>query len=238
MDADEVRTALAGFAVSDPEEAVQHAVAEGVVLVFQDDDEDAAMEPEGAQDAGEPSEDGNGNGNGNGDGDEDGTRSDAEPVRVLLGLDRYALAEESLADGLARLVNSCEKGADWTDAAAAAPTPSAGELIRAAATAAWSPTAGASGPGTSLRPSSLPPAVSGCGRWAPPTARTGSAGWRPPPVIPGPPSRSPPCSRARAGRAGTRKARSPWTYWWCWTLRRSMWRRRRCWWSRSATGRG
>uniref|UniRef100_A0AAU3H2W3 ATP-binding domain-containing protein n=1 Tax=Streptomyces sp. NBC_01401 TaxID=2903854 RepID=A0AAU3H2W3_9ACTN len=135
MDADEVRTALAGFAVSDPEEAVQHAVAEGVVLVFQDDDEDAAMEPEGAQDAGEPSEDGNGNGNGNGDGDEDGTRSDAEPVRVLLGLDRYALAEESLADGLARLVNSCEKGADWTDAAAAAPTPSAGELIRAAATA-------------------------------------------------------------------------------------------------------
>ncbi|WP_406150439.1 helix-hairpin-helix domain-containing protein [Streptomyces sp. NBC_01012] len=130
MDADEVRTALAGFAVSDPGEAVQHAVAEGVVLVFQEDEaEDAVMEPEGAQDAGEPS--------GGGDGYEagDGTRSDTEPVRVLLGLDRYALAEESLADGLARLVNSCEKGADWTDAAAAAPTPSAGELIRAAATA-------------------------------------------------------------------------------------------------------
>ncbi|MFJ8861192.1 helix-hairpin-helix domain-containing protein [Streptomyces sp. NPDC102451] len=122
MDADEVRTALAGFAVTDPAEAVQHAVAEGVVLVFQDDEAAAeATEPAGDEEAAEQSE--------------DGTRSDEEPVRVLLGLDRYALAEESLADGLARLVNSCEKGADWTDAAAAAPSPSAGELIRAAATA-------------------------------------------------------------------------------------------------------
>ncbi|MGW8695301.1 ATP-binding domain-containing protein, partial [[Kitasatospora] papulosa] len=66
---------------------------------------------------------------------EDGAGGDDEPVRVLLGLDRYALAEESLADGLARLVNSCEKGADWTDAATAAPSASAGELIRAAASA-------------------------------------------------------------------------------------------------------
>ncbi|MFE4215700.1 helix-hairpin-helix domain-containing protein [Streptomyces sp. NPDC056844] len=122
MDADEVRTALAGFAVTDPAEAVQHAVAEGVVLVFQDDEaEEDVPEPEGAEEAGEPS------------GEE--PQGDQEPVRVLLGLDRYALAEESLADGLARLVNSCEKGADWTDAAAAAPSPSAGELIRAAATA-------------------------------------------------------------------------------------------------------
>ncbi|MYQ37223.1 ATP-dependent exoDNAse (exonuclease V), alpha subunit, helicase superfamily I [Streptomyces sp. LamerLS-316] len=122
MDADEVRTALAGFAVTDPAEAVQHAVAEGVVLVFQDDEaEGDAQEPDGAEEAGEPS------------GEE--PRGDQEPVQVLLGLDRYALAEESLADGLARLVNSCEKGADWTDAAAAAPSPSAGELIRAAATA-------------------------------------------------------------------------------------------------------
>ncbi|MFE9364057.1 helix-hairpin-helix domain-containing protein [Streptomyces sp. NPDC006978] len=122
MDAEEVRTALAGFAVADPAEAVQHAVAEGVVLVFQDDEaEEGALEPEGAEEAGEPSG--------------DAPRADQEPVQVLLGLDRYALAEESLADGLARLVNSCEKGADWTDAAAAAPSPSAGELIRAAATA-------------------------------------------------------------------------------------------------------
>ncbi|MEU8705726.1 ATP-dependent RecD-like DNA helicase [Streptomyces sp. NPDC048565] len=129
MDADEVRKALAGFAVSDPEEAVQHAVADGVVLVFQDGDAEDAEDA----DAGELSGD-EGRDQGKDEG-EDGTRGDAEPVRVLLGLDRYALAEESLADGLARLVNSCEKGADWTDAAAGAPTPSAGELIRAAATA-------------------------------------------------------------------------------------------------------
>ncbi|MFJ4843680.1 helix-hairpin-helix domain-containing protein [Streptomyces sp. NPDC088746] len=125
MDADEVRTALAGFAVTDPGEAVQQAAAEGVVLVFQDDGaDDGATELEGAEEAEEA-----------GETPEDGTRGDEEPVTVLLGLDRYALAEESLADGLARLVNTCEKGADWTEAAAAAPSPSAGELIRAAATA-------------------------------------------------------------------------------------------------------
>lgn len=119
LDADEVRAGLAGLSVADPGEAVQQAVAEGVVLVFQDGD--GAAEPQETTEAEEPSEDGAG--------------SDEEPVRVLLGLDRYALAEESLADGLARLVNSCGKGADWTEAADAAPSPSAGELIRAAANA-------------------------------------------------------------------------------------------------------
>ncbi|MFI9501578.1 helix-hairpin-helix domain-containing protein [[Kitasatospora] papulosa] len=120
LDAEEARKALAGFAVTDPTGAVEHAVAEGVALVFQDGVD--ATEAEGtAQDTEEASEDGAG--------------GDDEPVRVLLGLDRYALAEESLADGLARLVNSCEKGADWTDAATAAPSASAGELIRAAASA-------------------------------------------------------------------------------------------------------
>ncbi|MFE4450498.1 helix-hairpin-helix domain-containing protein [Streptomyces sp. NPDC056796] len=117
LDADEVRKALAGFAVTDPGEAVQQAVAEGVVLVFQDGPEETGQE--GGDDAEETSG--------------EGTPGDEEPVQVLLGLDRYALAEESLADGLARLVNSCGKDTDWTDAAAAAPSPSAGELIRAAA---------------------------------------------------------------------------------------------------------
>ncbi|MFB8026103.1 MULTISPECIES: helix-hairpin-helix domain-containing protein [unclassified Streptomyces] len=119
LDADETRTALEGFAVTDPGEAVQHAVAEGVVLVFQDGvDATGAEEPGGTgEEAGE-----------------EGPQAGEEPVRVLLGLDRYALAEESLADGLGRLVNSCDKGADWSQAAAAAPSPSAGELIRAAST--------------------------------------------------------------------------------------------------------
>ncbi|WP_458335298.1 helix-hairpin-helix domain-containing protein [Streptomyces sp. 372A] len=119
LDADQVREALAGRGVGDPAAAVQHAVAEGVVLVFQDGPEDQA-------DAGED--------------DAEGVGEAAAPGPVLLGLDRYALAEESLADGLARLVDGLARlvdggdgEADWSEAAAAAPSPSAAELIRAAA---------------------------------------------------------------------------------------------------------
>lgn len=119
LDAEQVRAALAGRAVSDPDAAVQHAIAEGVVLVFQDG-------PEGEESDEETAETGAGD-----DGAEEA--AGAEPVQVFLGLDRYALAEESLADGLARLVNACEKDADWSDAAAAAPSPSAAELMRTAA---------------------------------------------------------------------------------------------------------
>ncbi|MFE6040291.1 helix-hairpin-helix domain-containing protein [Streptomyces sp. NPDC056452] len=122
LDASQVRAALAERAVTDPDAAVEHAVAEGVVLVFQD-----GLDPADAAEPEEPEGD-----------DEDGAQDahdEQEPVQVLLGLDRYALAEESLADGLARLVNACEKGADWTQAAAAAPSPSAAELIRTVATA-------------------------------------------------------------------------------------------------------
>ncbi|MFE1403085.1 helix-hairpin-helix domain-containing protein [Streptomyces sp. NPDC058770] len=117
MEATAVRAALAEHAVSDPEAAVRHAVAAGAVLVFQEDeagDGGPATAPESGEDTGEDDPSGR------------------EPVRVLLGLDRYALAEESLADGLARLAHACEKG-DWTEAAAAAGSPSAAELIRAVA---------------------------------------------------------------------------------------------------------
>ncbi|MGW9248009.1 helix-hairpin-helix domain-containing protein [Streptomyces badius] len=117
--ADAVRAALAERAVSDPDAAVREAVEEGVALLFQEGQDE------------EPEQDGTA--------DEDGLAPDAdtprEPVRMLLGLDRYALAEESLADGLARLVNACEKAADWAEAAAAAPSPSAAELIRTTAAA-------------------------------------------------------------------------------------------------------
>ncbi|MES9507554.1 helix-hairpin-helix domain-containing protein [Streptomyces sp. NPDC000609] len=123
LDASEVRAALAERSVTDPEAAVQHAVAEGVVLVFQDGPEDLEDQEPGAPaestevaEAAEPAE-----------------PAGQEPVQVLLGLDRYALAEESLADGLARLVNACEKDADWTEAASAASSPSAAELIRTVA---------------------------------------------------------------------------------------------------------
>nr|WP_202533379.1 helix-hairpin-helix domain-containing protein [Streptomyces sp. SID4923] len=111
LDADRVREALAGRGVSDPAAAVQHAVAEGVVLVFQDGPEEQEEQEQGDEEAAEAT----------------------APGPVLLGLDRYALAEESLADGLARLVNGGDKEADWSEATAAAPSPSAAELIRAAA---------------------------------------------------------------------------------------------------------
>ncbi|MFE6199561.1 helix-hairpin-helix domain-containing protein [Streptomyces sp. NPDC057838] len=109
--------ALAQRGVPEPDSAVQDAIAEGEALVFQDALEETgapapAAEPEGAE--------------------EDQER----PVRVLVGLERYALAEESLADGLARLVNSAPKqdgpAEEWERLAASA-AGSAGELIRAVA---------------------------------------------------------------------------------------------------------
>ncbi|WP_406189725.1 DNA helicase RecD [Streptomyces griseus] len=117
LDAGAVRAALAERAVGDPDAAVRNAVEEGVALVFQEGDD---LEPDDAEAA---------------DGAGLAEDADREPAQVLLGLDRYALAEESLADGLARLVNACEKAADWAEAAAAAPSPSAAELIRTTAAA-------------------------------------------------------------------------------------------------------
>ncbi|MFD8256042.1 helix-hairpin-helix domain-containing protein, partial [Streptomyces werraensis] len=97
--------ALGRQGVPDPEDAVRNAIAEGDVLVFQDAIGEAVGEDE------------------------------EQPVRVLVGLERCALAEESLADGLARLINSAPKqdGAaeEWERAAAAAEG-SAADLIRAA----------------------------------------------------------------------------------------------------------
>ncbi|WP_443060231.1 helix-hairpin-helix domain-containing protein [Streptomyces sp. NBC_00444] len=103
--------ALTQRGVPDADTAVQNTLAEGEALAFQD-----ALDDKGSDTADE---------------DDDEER----PVRVLVGLERYALAEESLADGLARLINSVPKqdgSADaWERAASAAG--SAGELIRAVA---------------------------------------------------------------------------------------------------------
>ncbi|URM91933.1 DNA helicase RecD [Streptomyces sp. MRC013] len=90
MEAAAVRAALAERSVPDPGEAVRRAVAEGAVLDFHD--------------------------GGGGEGDEEADAEGAGEPPVLLGLDRYALAEESLADGLSRLARS---GPDprWTGAA-------------------------------------------------------------------------------------------------------------------------
>ncbi|BBC37788.1 DNA helicase RecD [Streptomyces graminofaciens] len=113
LEAPPLAAALAQRSVPDPDEAVRSTVAEGEALIFQDALDDAPpvnTAPEGEQ-------------------------AEVErPVRVLIGLERYALAEESLADALARVLNSLSKDdpADWASAAQAAPR-SAAELIRAVA---------------------------------------------------------------------------------------------------------
>lgn len=108
--------ALVQRGVPDADAAVQSAVAEGEALVFQDALDPTAPAPEANEQAHE------------------GEEAEELPVRVLVGLERYALAEESLADGLARLVNSVPKddgsAEDWERAAASAQGSTA-ELVRA-----------------------------------------------------------------------------------------------------------
>ncbi|WP_217200419.1 helix-hairpin-helix domain-containing protein [Streptomyces buecherae] len=117
-----LRDALAQHAVPDPDEALRDAVAEGVVLVFQD-----ALETPGAAPAAEDDE-------------------AEQPVRVLLGLDRYALAEESLADGLARVINTFELDAAADSAPGARPEPDAAPESDAARESGAEPEAEAAGP--------------------------------------------------------------------------------------------
>ena len=115
---DQAAKGLAQHAVPDPEEALRDAVTAGAVLVF--GPEPGPEEPAGpAAGAGET----------------------PEAPAVLLGLERCALAEESLADGLARLRATLGAGTaerapyavELGAAAETAPTPSAAELLRAAA---------------------------------------------------------------------------------------------------------
>nr|WP_199548833.1 helix-hairpin-helix domain-containing protein [Streptomyces sp. N35] len=130
LDAGPLKSALAQRAVPDPDAAVELAVAEGEVLVFQDalDEGAPGLQQPGAQQPGAQQQ----------DQDEDEDEEPVErPVRVLFGLERYSLAEESLADALARVVNSLAKEegselADW-ESAASAVRGSAAELIRAVA---------------------------------------------------------------------------------------------------------
>ncbi|MDR3081598.1 MAG: DNA helicase RecD, partial [Streptomyces sp.] len=109
LEAPALEAALAQRSVPDPEAALHSTIAEGEALAFEDALETSAP---GADE------------------------EDDRPVRVLIGLERYALAEESLADGLARLINSVPKeggrAEDWERAAGSAHG-CAAELIRAVA---------------------------------------------------------------------------------------------------------
>ncbi|QHA03736.1 DNA helicase RecD [Streptomyces broussonetiae] len=115
LDLPTLTAALDRQGVPDPDAAVQDTLAEAEALAFQDALEDpTGTAPQGA--------------------DEGEGQEEERPVRVLVGLERYALAEESLADGLARLVNSLSKDAEqaWQAAADAASGGTA-ELVRAVA---------------------------------------------------------------------------------------------------------
>ncbi|MCX4232450.1 helix-hairpin-helix domain-containing protein [Streptomyces ortus] len=129
LEAAALHAALAQRSVPDPDAAVQSALAEGDALVFQDALEEPGGAPPAPRRSVEDAHDGP-----DGEDREDGEEAEeVRPVRVLIGLERYALAEESLADGLARVVNSLPKedgsAAAWEPAA----TGSAAELIRAVA---------------------------------------------------------------------------------------------------------
>ncbi|MGW7190255.1 helix-hairpin-helix domain-containing protein [Streptomyces sp. NPDC054838] len=108
LEAPVLEKALAQYGVPDPAGALERAIGDGAVLVFH--------EPAAGAGSAE-----------SGDGEQDG-QEDEPPGTVLVGLEGYALAEESLADGLARLASTFAGPADWTEAAAGAP---GAELIRA-----------------------------------------------------------------------------------------------------------
>ncbi|MFD0073913.1 helix-hairpin-helix domain-containing protein [Streptomyces sp. NPDC127166] len=87
-----VRAGLAGHSVPDPEQAVETAVSEGAVLAFQEEETAEESEEETSE-------------------EQEQEQEQAPAAPVLIGLDRYALAEESLADGLARLVRTAKADA-------------------------------------------------------------------------------------------------------------------------------
>ncbi|WP_449486386.1 helix-hairpin-helix domain-containing protein [Streptomyces avidinii] len=104
LDAPTLESALAQYGVPDPAEALEAAVGDGAVLVFEE-----PVGPPAAED-------------------------EEQAVRLLVGLEGAAMAEESLAEGLARIANTFTDPADWDQAATSAAGPGTGtELIRAVA---------------------------------------------------------------------------------------------------------
>jgi hypothetical protein len=115
LPADEVRAALGRYGLPDPDAAVAAAVGEGQLLAFREGDSD---EGDGAADS-----------EGTDDAEDTGPRGP-----LLLALDRYAMAEDSLADGFFRLLRSFPEAApapEWAPPPGA--SPSTAELLGAAA---------------------------------------------------------------------------------------------------------
>ncbi|MFI9274168.1 helix-hairpin-helix domain-containing protein [Kitasatospora sp. NPDC052896] len=109
LEAAELRAELEKLGLPDPAQALQEAVLDGRVMPFQEE-LTGAEAPAGGEDA-EP------------------------PVRMLLALERLALAEDSAADGLVRIMSTLEPAEEeaWEVAAEAATSPSAAALIRSVA---------------------------------------------------------------------------------------------------------
>jgi hypothetical protein len=104
LPAGEVRAALGRYGLPDPDAAVADAVGEGQLLPFREG------------------------------GDEDSEEDEEPQGPLLLALDRYAMAEDSLADGFFRLLRSFPEAApapEWAPPAGA--SPSTAELLGAAA---------------------------------------------------------------------------------------------------------
>ncbi|MFJ3881921.1 helix-hairpin-helix domain-containing protein [Streptomyces sp. NPDC090077] len=87
LEAPVLEKALAQYGVPAPAETLEAAIGDGAVLVFHE-----PLGPPAAEDE-EP------------------------PVRILVGLEGHALAEEALADGLARLAGTFAGPVDWSEAA-------------------------------------------------------------------------------------------------------------------------
>jgi hypothetical protein len=107
LEAGELRTGLEKLGLPDPEQALQEAVTDGRLLPFQE------VEPGQHTPVGEDEE---------------------PPTRLLLALERLAMAEDSAGEGLVRLISTFEPQLDdsWEQAAADA-SASGAALIRAVA---------------------------------------------------------------------------------------------------------
>jgi len=147
----EVATGLEKLGLPDAAAALQEVVVDGRVMAFQE-------ELPGHRSASE---------------------EDEPPMRTVLALERLALAEESLADGLVRVMSTFVPGeeteqdeaaapgpAAWEAAAAAAPSSSAAALIRAVADSAL--VAHTGGEASRAEPAALLHAAQGLGlrAWA------------------------------------------------------------------------
>ena len=195
-----IATALARFRIEDPAAAIAAAVEEGGVLPFEaDPGEDAGL------DEGEPPD-----GDGPGDADDAGGAEGAT-AGILLALARYAMAEETVAEGLQRLAALAEPLDDAGPDGSATPA----ALTPAARTPA-ALTPAALTPAALARMTRPDPARTPATRAIPPRARTSArprawtrssrppCGWSPGTGCPSSPAARGP---ARAG---------PWRRWWRW----------------------